>query len=446
MRKLGSVLVAGAVALGGVLAGASPAAANHVRDLDCSDFTWQEDAQAHLNAHPGDPDRLDGSDNDGRACETRPSRGVTAPTPGPAPAPAPTPCVYGAIGARWASLGGASGFLGQPVTCELPTPMRSGRYNHFQGGSIYWSAPTGAWEVHGLIRDRWAALGWENSAVGFPTTNERRTPTRPGAFNHFQTGSIYWSPPTGAHEVRGAIRDLWARLGWENSPLGFPTSDEYAVAGGRRTNFQNGVITWTPAGGAVVGTGSGSAQTASALLGQLRVVAENTSRYDRDLFPHWSDADRDGCDTRDEVLIAESQTPVSVGAGCGISGGRWFSYYDAQTWTSPADLQIDHVVALSEAWDSGAHTWTTARREAFANDLGFAGSLQAVTGSVNQSKSDSDPAQWLPPVQTARCTYTTTWVAIKWRWGLTVDAAERNRLAELLSGACGARQVQVSRA
>ncbi|MCF6511873.1 hypothetical protein E9564_08740, partial [Blastococcus sp. MG754427] len=68
----------------------------------------------------------------------------------------------------------------------------------------------------------------------------------------FQGGSIYWSPDTGAHEIHGPIYDTWATLGWENSALGFPTSDEYDIDGGRRSDFQNGYITWTPSDGTVV--------------------------------------------------------------------------------------------------------------------------------------------------------------------------------------------------
>ena len=170
--------------------------------------------------------------------------------------------VYGAIGERWMSLGGSSGPLGYALTDELGTPNKPGRYNHFRHGSIYWSASTGAWEVHGAIRDKWASLGWENSFLGFPRTNETPTPRRYGRFNHFQGGSVYWSPATGAHEVHGAIRDLWARMGWENSILGFPTSDEYAIAGGRRSRFETRQhyptagyytiygIDWTPSRGA----------------------------------------------------------------------------------------------------------------------------------------------------------------------------------------------------
>jgi L,D-peptidoglycan transpeptidase YkuD (ErfK/YbiS/YcfS/YnhG family) len=88
--------------------------------------------------------------------------------------------------------------------------------------------------------------------LGFPTTNELRTPNGVGRFNHFQGGSIYWSPAGGAHGIYGAIRDRWAAAGWETSALGFPTSDEYALGGGRAQDFQRGSIRWTPAGGAVV--------------------------------------------------------------------------------------------------------------------------------------------------------------------------------------------------
>ncbi|MCF6514561.1 hypothetical protein E9564_22800, partial [Blastococcus sp. MG754427] len=75
----------------------------------------------------------------------------------------------------------------------------------FQGGSIYWSPDTGAHEIHGPIYDTWATLGWENSHLGFPTTNQTSTPDVDGAYNHFQGGSIYWSPDTGAHEIHGPI-------------------------------------------------------------------------------------------------------------------------------------------------------------------------------------------------------------------------------------------------
>jgi hypothetical protein len=541
---------AGTGLLAGLLLAALPAApalAGHVGDKDCSDFAYQQDAQAWLNAHPGDPDGLDG-DKDGIACESLPSRPVTPPPPPPTPCPV-SDWVQGAIRDRYASLNGPCGFLGQPVTRELATPARFGRYNHFQGGSIYWSPPTGAWEVHGGIRATWGHLGWENSALGFPTSNERPTPTKPGAFNHFQGGSIYWSPATGAREVRGAIRDTWSRLGSENSPvgfpttnetrtpskagafnhfqagsiywspvtgarevrgdirtkwaatgwengllgfplsnetrtptkpgafnhfqagsiywspstgafeirgairttwqqlgaensaLGFPTSDEFAVPGGRRSDFQHGHITWTPTTGTVVhqpgGDVTGSTTTARALLDALPVTPENRTGYDRTLFSHWIDADSNGCDTRAEVLIVESRVPVTTDGSCRVLTGEWFSYYDGATWTDASDVDVDHVVALGEAWDSGARTWTSSTRQAFANDLHYAWSLEAVTDNINAAKSDADPADWLPPITTVRCDYATRWVAIKYRWRLAVDDRERNALAGLLTGGCG---------
>ncbi|MFP2933678.1 N-acetylmuramoyl-L-alanine amidase, partial [Pyxidicoccus sp. 3LG] len=100
--------------------------------------------------------------------------------------------VGGAILTRYNQLGGAGGVLGRCVTSELATPDGVGRFNHFQNGSIYWTPATGAWEVHGLIRQRWEALDWERSPLGYPITGETVTPDGVGRFNHFQNGSIYW--------------------------------------------------------------------------------------------------------------------------------------------------------------------------------------------------------------------------------------------------------------
>src|SRR4051794_14242797 len=91
-----------------------------------------------------------------------------------------------------------------------------------------------------------------------------------------------------------------------------------------------------------------------AAIRQLPVATERPAGYDRDEFKHWVDADGDCQDTRDEVLAAESL--VEVG-GCDVSTGKWFSYYDRQTWTQSSDVDIDHMVPLKEAWDSGAHAW-----------------------------------------------------------------------------------------
>lgn len=106
-------------------------------------------------------------------------------------------------------------------------------------------------EVHGAIRTKWEQLGGEHSFLGFPVTDELGTPDGVGRFNHFEGGSIYWTPQTGAHEVHGAIRDLWAHHGWERSGLRYPISDEQSTSDGRGrvSHFQGGDIVWTPEDG-----------------------------------------------------------------------------------------------------------------------------------------------------------------------------------------------------
>ena len=167
-------------------------------------------------------------------------------------------------------------------------------------------------------------------------------------------------------------------------------------------------------------------------ISDLVVASENRTGYSRDLFPHWIDADGDGCSTRNEVLIAEADDPVTVGSGCSLSGGRWFSYYDRLSWTNPSDVDIDHLVPLAEAWDSGARTWTTSVRQSYANDLGDSRSLVGVTDNVNQEKGDQDPREWMPTYD--KCRYLREWVAVKHRWRLTVDSGEKSALSSLAAG------------
>ncbi|MFC5178818.1 HNH endonuclease family protein [Nocardioides taihuensis] len=171
----------------------------------------------------------------------------------------------------------------------------------------------------------------------------------------------------------------------------------------------------------------------------LPVADETRAGYDRDKFVHWIDADGDCQDTRDEVLDAESLEAVS---GCDIQRGRWFSTYDRVTVRRSTNLDIDHMVALAEAWDSGAKQWKPRTRKRFANDLGDRRSLAAVTASSNRSKGDSDPAEWLPEFGT--CAYVRHWVAVKVRWQLTVDDTERTTLRRLARG-CDNDVIRVER-
>ena len=174
----------------------------------------------------------------------------------------------------------------------------------------------------------------------------------------------------------------------------------------------------------------------NSLIQSLTVAPERTTGYDRNLFKHWVDEDGDGCDSRKEVLIQESITPVTLGTGCLIIGGKWVSAYDLQETTDSSTFDVDHMVPLKEAWDSGAWNWSAASRQAFANDLSFAHSLIAVSASSNRSKSDRDPVNWLPTNTDYLCEYTVAWVQVKARWSLSVDAAEKTKLLSLASD-CG---------
>ncbi|RSS57480.1 HNH endonuclease family protein [Streptomyces sp. WAC01280] len=163
---------------------------------------------------------------------------------------------------------------------------------------------------------------------------------------------------------------------------------------------------------------------------QIALADESRTGYERTKFKHWNtglDAG-DGCNTRNEVLLAEAIEAPAVAAGCKLSGGLWSSYYDGQEVNDPAKLDIDHMVPLAEAWDSGASAWTAARREAYANDQDAATSLVAVTARTNRSKADQDPAQWMPPLPDGHCRYVSEWVATKLRWGLAVDQGEADAL------------------
>jgi uncharacterized protein with LGFP repeats len=176
--------------------------------------------------------------------------------------------VFGAIEQKWLALGGTSGFLGDPLTNETPTFDGTGRTQTFKRGIVSWHPSIGAHEVHGAIAGRWIEVGREH--FGFPISDETTCPDAVGRFNHFRgvhlsgtpDSSIYWSPASGAHEVFGAIRDKWASMGFERGVLGYPVEPEHDQAGGGRTQrFQAGVITWTGSGGAAEHEVSGDTVT-----------------------------------------------------------------------------------------------------------------------------------------------------------------------------------------
>jgi Protein of unknown function (DUF1524) len=173
-----------------------------------------------------------------------------------------------------------------------------------------------------------------------------------------------------------------------------------------------------------------SASTARSELAALRVAPDGSSSgYSRDLFPHWNTVSGT-CNTRETVLERDGDN-VGVGSDCYPTSGSWYSYYDGVTRTSASSISIDHVVALAEAWRSGASGWTTARREAFANDI-TGPQLIAVTTEVNSSKGDRDPSSWKPPRTGSHCGYSKFWIHTKHRWGLSVQSSEKSALQTML--------------
>ncbi|MEU0309116.1 GmrSD restriction endonuclease domain-containing protein [Streptomyces cyaneofuscatus] len=173
-------------------------------------------------------------------------------------------------------------------------------------------------------------------------------------------------------------------------------------------------------------------------VGLVQAAQENRTGYTRSSFKHWNSGEdtSDGCNTRNEVLIAEAVIAPTVETGCKLTGGTWISYYDGQEVTSAGALDIDHMVPLAEAWDSGASAWTAAGREAYANDQEARTSLVAVTARTNRQKADQDPTDWMPPSPEAQCRYVGEWVATKLRWQLTADDRELETLKAYADGPC----------
>lgn len=185
---------------------------------------------------------------------------------------------------------------------------------------------------------------------------------------------------------------------------------------------------------------AGSREALAALPTVGRSDDEND--YRREFFGRsWHDADGNGCNQRDDVLLRDAVpgTATSIRQGAcphDVLAGTWVDPYTGASLTfadlkDPAQaqaIQIDHVVPLAEAWVSGASTWSDEQRERFANDLD---SLLAVDGPTNASKGAHDPAAWRPRKR-FQCDYATRWIAVKSAWRLGVDVSERGALSEML--------------
>ncbi|MEW1960727.1 N-acetylmuramoyl-L-alanine amidase [Kineococcus sp. NPDC059986] len=154
-----------------------------------------------------------------------------------------------AVARKYAAVDGPT-LLGAP-TSEEGEALRGGRFRHYERGSIYHHPDTGTHVVRGSHREKYAAVGWEWSALGFPTEDTTDLPALVGSFTHFEHGSVYRRSGSAPHVVLGAIRGAWAAQGWERSRFGFPVSDEYDVPGGRAGDFEGGGMRWNASTGRV---------------------------------------------------------------------------------------------------------------------------------------------------------------------------------------------------
>ena len=174
-----------------------------------------------------------------------------------------------------------------------------------------------------------------------------------------------------------------------------------------------------------------SESTARYELYNLNVAPDGSSTgYSRDKFPHWITISG-SCNTRETVLRRDG-TNVVTDSSCAATSGSWYSPYDGATWSAASDVDIDHMVPLADAWRTGASSWTTAQRQAFANDLSYP-QLIAVTDNVNQSKGDQTPATWKPSRTAYWCTYAKMWIHVKYRYSLTINSTEEDELYRMLS-------------
>jgi hypothetical protein len=151
--------------------------------------------------------------------------------------------------------------------------------------------------------------------------------------------------------------------------------------------------------------------------------------YSRAKFPHWT-TQYGTCDTREVVLQRDGQDVVTDNQ-CRAVAGTWTSPYDGKEFTEARLLDIDHMVPLANAWRSGADTWDTPTRKAFANDLTHS-QLVAVSAASNRSKGDQSPDQWKPPLQSYWCEYARAWGDVKYLYRLSITEPEKTALGDML--------------
>ena len=167
----------------------------------------------------------------------------------------------------------------------------------------------------------------------------------------------------------------------------------------------------------------------------VAAAPDNPPSYDRDDWSHWTDEDRDCQNTRHEVLIEESRTPVEYKTDdqCKVEAGEWYGAYTGVVVTDPTKLDIDHLVPLANAHKSGGWAWSAERKKSYANSLDDPGHLIAVTSGANRSKGAKGPEEWLPSNTAHLCQYAFDWIKVKQTWDLAATPVEASALQELLA-------------
>tara|TARA_Y100000588_G_scaffold95024_1_gene103056 strand:- start:6122 stop:7384 length:1263 start_codon:yes stop_codon:yes gene_type:complete len=163
-------------------------------------------------------------------------------------------------------------------------------------------------------------------------------------------------------------------------------------------------------------------------------IYKNIPRYSRSEWNHWIDTDKDCQNARHEVLIEESLEPVEFKTDkkCQVKSGKWFAVYSGQEVTDATKLDIDHMVPLKNAHDSGGWSWDKDRKKAFANDMEYQDHLIAVTASANRKKGAKGPEGWKPSNKDYWCDYAIDWIKIKMDWDLTATQLEWEALQGML--------------
>lgn len=169
--------------------------------------------------------------------------------------------------------------------------------------------------------------------------------------------------------------------------------------------------------------------------------------YDRKLWKHWKDADKDCQDARQEVLVRDSEVPVTFKPRddekeCKVATGQWTCPYTGTVITDASKVDVDHMVALKDAHESGGWGWPADQRQAYANGLDDPTHLLATSQYGNRSKGAKGPDEWLPPLESARCQYIQDWVKVKEGWELGMSESEYGVITYMLK-ICSAGQVPV---